>query len=302
MIKHAFLITAHAHFPLLERIIDLLSAPNHYFFINIDKKSAGGGFFMSTCKKERSNVFFLEGENQMEVAHGGYSQVECCMRLLRLASHHEMEYFHFISGQDFPCHSNEKFDAFFEKNVGRSYMQMDSEAYREECMKEKYPRRIKPYYFKDTPHRGIFFIDFIVRGIDKISSHFLWRKNIPDLWGSWNWFSWHKRVTNYVIEQERTNPQFFKRFHHTNCCDELIFATMLHPLIHKLNIDPTNSLRYINWEKRVNGRRRIGSPLTLNEEEYNEIIESGAFFCRKVHPEISARLLTLLEQNINKES
>lgn len=41
--KHAFLITAHAYFEQLCDIIELLSTPNHFFFINIDKKAFWGG-------------------------------------------------------------------------------------------------------------------------------------------------------------------------------------------------------------------------------------------------------------------
>ena len=43
MLKHAFLITAHAYFEQLTDIISLLSSPTHYFFVTIDKKTHGGG-------------------------------------------------------------------------------------------------------------------------------------------------------------------------------------------------------------------------------------------------------------------
>lgn len=43
MLKHGFLITAHAYFEQLEQMLKLLEAPNHYFFVNIDKKSKTGG-------------------------------------------------------------------------------------------------------------------------------------------------------------------------------------------------------------------------------------------------------------------
>lgn len=297
--KHAFLITAHAYLPLVESIVQLLLSPNHYFFINIDRKAQGGMDFMMHCKQNYSHVFFLEGDYRMEVAHGGYTQVECLMRLLKYATEYNMDYFHFISGQDYPCKSNQEFDLFFEQNRGYSYMQMDSDTYREECMKKKYPKRVKPYYFKDTPHRKSPVIDFVVRGVDKLSSLFLWRKDIPNLWGGWNWFSWYKDVVKYVLKQERENPQFFKRFHHTYCCDELIFATMLRPFADELNIETDNSLRYINWDKKVSGRSHSGSPLILNEEEYEDIICSGAFFCRKIHPVISKKLLDKLKIKIN---
>lgn len=73
MLKHAFLITAHAYLSQLEKIVKLLSSPNHYFFINIDKKALEGAGFMARCKQNNPNVFFLEGSARMEVSHGGYT-------------------------------------------------------------------------------------------------------------------------------------------------------------------------------------------------------------------------------------
>lgn len=45
-LNHAFLITAHAYPEQLKDIVGLLSAPNHYFFINIDRKAKWGHKFM----------------------------------------------------------------------------------------------------------------------------------------------------------------------------------------------------------------------------------------------------------------
>ena len=39
MMNHAFLITAHKYPEQLGEIVGILDAPNHYFFIHIDKKS-----------------------------------------------------------------------------------------------------------------------------------------------------------------------------------------------------------------------------------------------------------------------
>lgn len=84
MLNHAFLITAHAFLDQLEEIIKLLNAPNHFFFVNIDKKTQADAF-MEQCKGKYPQVTFLEGKERMEVAHGGYSQIETTLRLLRKA-------------------------------------------------------------------------------------------------------------------------------------------------------------------------------------------------------------------------
>lgn len=237
----------------------------------------------------------------MEVSHGGYTQIACTLRLLHKGYDMGCDYFHLISGQDYPCRPNEEFDRFFEEHKGRSFMLIDSPSFRDECMVEKYPLRVLPWYIKDLPHRDIKVVDILVRAFNKISKHFRVRKMIPGLWGSWNWFSWHRSLACYVIGQEKTNPEFFKRFHHTDCGDELIFSTLFHGHEDELNIDGTNSLRYINWKKKVPGRTHLGSPLLLNEDEYEDIVRSGAFFCRKVHPEVSKVLLEKLRADINKK-
>ena len=184
---------------------------------------------MKECSERFHNVFFLEGKERMAVAHGGYTQIECTLRLLHKAYDMGCDYFHLISGQDYPCRPNVELDRFFEEHVGRSYMQIEDDAYHRKCMEsQKYPLRVRPWYINDFPHREIKLVDFFVRAFNKVSKHFYVRKMIPSLWGGWNWFSWHRSLAEYVIRQEKENPQFFKRFHHTECGDELIFQTLFH--------------------------------------------------------------------------
>lgn len=299
--KHAFLILAHAHYEQLDEIISLLTAPDHYFFINIDCKASGGVSYIKRSKERHGNVYFLEGKERMSVSHGGYTQVECTLRLLHKAYDVGCDYFHLISGQDYPCRPNKEFDKFFEDNEGFSFMIIDNDDYRKKCMVKKYPSRVMPWYIYDFPHREIKLIDSFVRAFCKISKYFYVRRMIPNLWGAWNWFSWHRSLVSYVIAQEHTNPNYFKRFHHTYCCDELIFSTLFKGHEEDLRIVKDNALRYINWSKKSDGRNRPGSPLLLNEEEYDEIVESCAFFCRKVDPVVSKRLLEKLRIRI-KES
>lgn len=302
MLNHAFLITAHAYFDQLEEIIGLLSAPNHFFFVNIDRKARADAF-MEQCKRKFPQVTFLEGRGRMEVAHGGYSQIEVTLRLLSKAIRggQNVDYVHLISGQDFPCQPNGAFDAFFEQNQGRSFMLYDTPENHIVWQQHKYPSRVRPYYFSDVRHRDWKVVDLFVKCCDKISSKFWLRKMIPDVYAGWNWFSWHRTVAEFVLQEEQNNPKFFRRFHHTQCCDEVIFHTLLHPHLEELRIDPANSLRYVNWRKDAPERKKPGTPLVLNEEEYDDIKASGVFFCRKVHPVISRKLKEMLTKDVRNE-
>ena len=295
MLKHGFLIMAHKYPEQFKDIINMLNAPNHYFFVNIDKKNNMEDFYT-----DLPNCHFLtDSGGRMDVAYAGYSMVECTLRLLKAAYDAGMDYFHLISAQDYPCRQNKEFDEFFEKHKPQSYMYYDSEEERSRWMDNKYASRIKPWYLIDIRHRNIKIINLVCRGFNFISRRFWWRKDIPNLYAGWLWFSWYKDVVGFVLNELQVNKEFFKRFHHTCCCDELVFHTLLAPHIDELNIESHNSLRYINWHKVALGRNNPGSPLTLNEEEYDEIMSNGALFCRKVHPVISKKLIEKLKQQVS---
>lgn len=53
----------------------------------------------------------------MSVYHGSVTQIYCELALYKAAikAPIKMDYFHLISGQDYPLRSNEQFDDFIEK-------------------------------------------------------------------------------------------------------------------------------------------------------------------------------------------
>ena len=68
MLKHAFLIVAHAYSDQFKDIVRLLNAPGHHFFVNIDKKSRIDAFRM-----DMPNCHFLENNG------GGGGENGCCL-------------------------------------------------------------------------------------------------------------------------------------------------------------------------------------------------------------------------------
>lgn len=61
MLNHAFLIYAHVYPEQLKEIINFLSAPNHYCFINVDRKAKWSKEFIE--KNRSDHTFFLEGKD-----------------------------------------------------------------------------------------------------------------------------------------------------------------------------------------------------------------------------------------------
>lgn len=304
--KHAFLLQVHKYPEQVAEIVSLLSAPNHYFFINVDRK-VNVAPFVKEINNSRGgqNVIFLGEDERFSVNHGGYSQVACTMKLLHKAHEHPdgMDYYHGISGQDYPCMSNEKFDQVFDQAGGKSFMNYDAqESHTDPKWIKKISTRVMYYHLDDSPVRYIRFRGRIVS--TRLGG--LWRKTLMrcfrrselpfELNAGWSWFSWNKKVADFVLRYEQEHPQYFRRFHNTSCCDEVIFHTLLYPFREQLNLVTNDALRYIDWSFRR--PRTIGGPQTLIAEDYERIIKSGAVFCRKIEPKPSKKLKIMLTREI----
>jgi len=295
LLKHAFLITAHKDPNLLLKIMKLLSSENHYIIVNLDKK-------MSGYKEIASKIFQIVPNSTFifnNVAHGGYSQIATTLKMLRIAQKYDVDYCHLLSGQDFPCKTNPEFDNYFVLHNGESFMWYDTPEQHELWSQSKYPFRVNRLYFNDIPGRKYPFINKLVFYLNNVFGKLITRKPIPNLHAGWNWFSWHRNVIDFVLSQHINNKSFFRRFYYTHCCDEIIFHTLLYPHISKLKIHTDNSLRYINWSKKISGRSSSNSPLILNEEELSDIESSNVFFCRKVDSIISRKLIDYLTDKVN---
>lgn len=295
MHKHALLIVCHAYPEQLEEIVQALAAPNHWCFIHVDRKSEA---MMQSAAVRRlkgaDRVVILD--ERIRVNHGGFSQVQATLNLLRAAVDHPdaMDYFHLLSGQDFPCVSPRAFDAVF--SDGRSYMHFDSPQETIEWRRKKYPGRMR-LHFTDlhVPLVPRLARRALIRGLD-LAARVLRPAPMPLIYAGWNWFSWHRKVVDYVLRYVVEHPQYVDRFRRGNLIDELFFHTFLYDAAEALNIEKYNSLRYVEWHPKRPTKKRL--PLILDEREYDDIVASGVLFCRKVEPVDSARLKSLLKERI----
>ncbi len=294
MKKHIFCFQVHKEPDLFKQILDRLQAENHYFCVNIDAKSEHLNEFQNILNGI-PNVCLVTNFNVM---HGGFSQISTTLYQLRFVNKNIADdyYVHTISGQDYPCVSSKRFDAYFE-NTDFSYMFVDSieENLKVERQKELHDK-IMHFYYDDlfvSPFARRFHISAILRRI----TFFVHRKwELPfHIMGGWNWFSLSNVVVNYILDFLSEHPEYEKRFHYTFCGDEIFFSTLLYPVADELKINLRNSLRYVEW----NPKRKTDSlPLILEETEFDDILQSGAFFCRKIELNRSKLLLDKLDQAI----
>lgn len=116
---HAILIIAHNNF---EHLIKLVSYFKHdcFVYIHYDNKQ-----ILSPTQKQRLKDFkYVKLVSQkFNVNWGGTSMLNCELYLLRYAiTNSNADYFHLISGQDYPTRSLDHFIEFFKKNNGTEFL------------------------------------------------------------------------------------------------------------------------------------------------------------------------------------
>lgn len=296
MKNHAFLFQIHKQPNLVRRILKILEKENHYFFINIDEKVKDKNSFYELFSDIQNIVFMPK---MWSVHHCGHSQFLCTIDMLKYAMNYgvDFSYYHQTSGQDYPMRSNEQFDSFFE-TTNKSYVCLEGQNFHNEQMKYAYPLRTS-YWYPSNPN-NLFAHIYYKLHMREFYSYIRKRKVIKGLWGGWSWFSWSKELTLFILNYLHDHPEFLNRFMYTSACDELIFNTVIHSNMDKLDVEPHMPLRFVAWDlkRKVNSPYR---PYTLNEQDYDEIIGKQAFFCRKVDLPESEKLLDMIDAQRNAD-
>lgn len=179
MKQHAFLFQVHKQPQLLKRILTVLEKENHWFFINLDAKVKDKQSFYEALRGIKNVVFMPKF---WSVYHCGHSQFLCTLDMLRYTMGHKVhfDYFHQVSGQDYPMRSNEQFDSFFE-GTEKSYMCLEGEEFHVEQMKHNYPLRVD-YWYPSNPN-GLCAHLYYRLHLREIFSRLFKRECINGLWG-----------------------------------------------------------------------------------------------------------------------
>ncbi len=121
--RHAYLIMAHNEFDvLIELLIDLDDERND-IYLHIDKKVES--FQEEKIQKSvaRGNLYLIE---RKFVNWGGYSQIDCELRLLENAlKNSNYSYYHLLTGVSFPIKSQNYIHNFFIRNSGKQFVGFD---------------------------------------------------------------------------------------------------------------------------------------------------------------------------------
>lgn len=280
MMKQAYLIIAHNNFENLEALIRRLDCPEVYIYMHIDLKADAP---KSIGQMKTANPMVILRNHR--VHWGDRTQVLTELDLFAQAyKNPEIEWFHLISGNDFPLGRIEDINLFYE------------EADSTDCFMESEP--IPPHL---APRMELY--HFFVRRpgsgnavISRLSDRFLAlqhrigiRRRLPCgrrlMYGS-GWADFRRVAVRKLLERR---AQILRSTRFSSCADEIYKQTFLQDCGLRIADD---NLRYIDWSARK------PSPKSLLLEDFKPMMESGKLFARKFDssdaPELRRRIIAAL--------
>lgn len=286
--KHAIMIMAHKNLYQLCRLIEYFRMSCD-IFVHLDKKS--------TWSQEDVDRLYAYSQVKMvsieyEVNWGGTSVLESEMALLQSAYANGIyDYFHLLSGQDYPVKPLSTFLDFFEKNKGNEYIQYVSIP-NLRWEKGSY-RRFQYFYPYDWAQEKADPREWVREQVEKQIKKGL-KRPIPDefdmLYGSSQWFSVTRDAVGILLQYTIDNPAFYNRLWMTFAPEECYVATVLLNRINMQRIVRSNC-RFIRW-KYENGNR----PANLGVEHFCYLLEEDILFARKMETSCSLPLLELIDK------
>lgn len=287
--KHAILIMAHKNYSFLHHLIEYFEC-DCYVFVHIDKKSDITKEQMA-CLREMPQVAGVY--RKYSVHWGGFSILKCELFLLRKA--HEAcdaEYFHLISGQDYPIKPIDSFLDFFESNNGIDYIvhvHLPNQMFDHNTF-ERFQFIHLFDFFADRDKARTY-----SRMIAKWQRKFHLKRRIPDyfdhLYGSSQWFSLRRSSIAVILEYTKRHSGFFNSLKYSFAAEECYISTLVINLLEGQDVNIENcNYRFVRW-KYENGNY----PANLSIEHFHFLVEDKAFFARKFEGENGSLLVNIID-------
>ncbi len=289
--KQAILVTAYKNLDFLQKTIKVFN-DDYTFYIHLDKKR----------KYKDAEIQALINNPKVKLLSLKYKvnwgSIDHLKAILYLASEaikdQNIEYLHMITGQDFPIKSPEYISDFLTKNKGKEFISADKLPAKK--WKNGGIDRIK-YYSPYEIFNGRGYGRFPIKTFVLLQKLFGIKRKLPDslseLYGGIVYWTLTSGAVKYVLEYLKSHPEILNRFKYTFCSEEILFQSVLMTSEEFKSKIQQDSLRFMIWE-----HRRGQSPPILDEQDYDNISISDAFFARKFDSPISDKLYQMICRNL----
>lgn len=282
--KHAYLITAYDNFDHLKALIDMIDCPDVYIYVYIDAKVAVPDFLGRIETANEMTVL-----HEMRVEWGDQSQIITELDLFESAlKNADVEWFHLISGTDFPLKPISQINSFYEQAV-------DVDCFMEsEPIPAHLSDRVALYHFHVRRDSGLnSMLRYVIRkslalqcrlGVNRKPP-----RDLPFRYGS-NWVDFRRKAVEALLDRR---DEIINATRYTSIANEVYKQTFLQDAGLRIVDD---NLRYIDWSQ------RRPSPKSLLVDDYESVIESGKLFARKFDVPESERLRRRIAEYIEQQS
>lgn len=292
MIKQAILITAYKNYHHLEELITFFDH-NFELYIHIDKKSK---ISEQELSKFRANNNVRLVSQKYRVNWGGFNHLKSILYLVEQAlKNSENQYFHLITGHDFPIKKVKEFVNYFNNNKHIEHINY-FEVPRKGWANNEGMDRLEYFNFNDLLDAKVPKQNGLIKKIIRIQKRIGFKRSIssmmPKIYGGSTYWSLSRSCLNHVLDYTNQNKYVLNRFKYTLCPEEFYFQTVIMNSRFANNVTNTN-LRYIDWEAR-NGN----NPAILDDTDFEKIAKSESFFARKFEYPLSINLLSKIKEEL----
>jgi hypothetical protein len=289
--KQAFLIIAHGNYQHLVRFIAKLKT-NCNIYIHVDKKQKLNQIELENFKA----ISAVKGiYSQYTINWAGYNMLKCILFLLKEAyKDNQNEYFHLLSGQDYPIKPVSAFLSFMEENRGKEFLEYHTLPYADwgNGTYTRYQYFFLHDLFNYKTQRGRYWVSKALHYQRKWNL----QRRLPDhfgtIYGGCCWFTLSRPCIKYILDYTESSPSFLNRLKYTFAPEETYFHSVVlnSPFRNKVI---NRSLRYVDWTYK-NGNY----PANLDINDFDVLQKSNAFFARKFISSLSDRLIEKIDNKL----
>jgi len=278
-LRIAFVILAHRYPHQLLRLVKSLAHPKADCWIHLDKKCKIVDF---KDVLEQKNVFAVHPT--IKVNWGGIHNSEAMINSLQtvVAAVNEYDYFHFMSGQDYPLKPVEHFIQYLKENTGYDFV-----GNRPLEESQQNISMFKNYHFNDfkLPYKSIF---------ERAANKILPQRKFPfdfEIRKGPQWMTLTKNAVEYCLNFICNNPSYLNYFQWTHIPDEFFFQTILYNSPLKSHLK-NQIFHYIDWSEQKK------NPKILLMADKEKLFASDLFFARKFDSSIDDNILNALDERM----
>ena len=278
--RQAILITAYRDMPQLQRLVEWFDE-DFELFAHLDKR----------CQED---ISWMDGRSNLHlyrkyaVEWGDYRHLKAIVLLMREAYRHtDIEYFHLITGSDYPIPPTTEFKAFCEAHRHDNYLEHFPLPHAD-WGKEGGLNRIDYYWLSpnSTRSKGAQLTRKLVNMQRRLGIKRGFKYFDGNLCGGGTYWSLSREAIKVALNYLDYHPDYLRRFRMTSIAEEICLPTLwCNSGISLIN----DYKRYIDWGP--DG----ANPQVLTENDYDKMVSSGALFARKMESGESDKLMEKLD-------